>query len=162
VASERRDIFEDSFRPLTTAAVGSGALVLGVLGFVGEAWGDVPPDARELLAAAARASFLTFTMIATLGAVSFLLRRQLGGLMVSLVNLFSAGLFVGGAFVCGLVISSALAVGSPDAEPPEVVTVLLGVGALGTAALLVFLLLGAVVNTVRDALGPRTRETPDE
>jgi hypothetical protein len=158
----RRDIFEDTFRPLTTAAVGSGALVLGVLGFVGQSWGAMPAGAQDLLAAAARAAFVTFALIATLGAVSFLLRERLGGALVSLVNLFSAGLFVAGVYVCGTVISHALAVGRPVAEPPEAIAVLLAVGVVGTGLLLAFLLLGYFVNTIRATTKPKPQEAVDE
>lgn len=149
---DRTELFEETFRPLATAAVGSGALTLGVLGFTGEAWGSLPPEARDLLAAAARTAFLVFTLIAITGAVSFLVRTRTGPGLVALVNLFSAALFIGGVFVCGLVVSRALSMGRPQAPPPEPVAVLMAAGVVGAGALIAALLLNWLIDVGRAAM----------
>lgn len=157
------EVFEDTFRPLATAAVGSGALVLAILGFTGEAWGSLPPDAQDLVASAARAAFMTFTLLAGLSGLSFLVQGRTGPALVALVNLASVVLFIGSVFVCGLVVSRALAVGRPAAAPPEPVAVLLAAGVMGAGLLALVLVLNWLFGATRQALfRPSPQETPDD
>lgn len=146
--------FEADYRPIIIAALGAGAMTIGVLSFVGAIWGYVPPRSQELVAVAARTSLIVFAMIVLVLVLAFLASRAAGPSVRLLTNLYGALTFIGGAVTCGSVISEALFIVRPETiDVPEPIQVFFALGALGLFGLCA-IWAGAILWRAAEAVAP--------
>lgn len=139
--------FDSLFRPLLSATIGTGAVALGILHFVGSGWDGFPTQAQVLMAVAARTAFLAFIVNAVLLVVAYLVERSIGPFLAFLINLYGVAVFLGGTFLTGGLLTSAFDLASPGAaSPPESVEAFLGAAGLGLIALVA--MIGIVVATI--------------
>lgn len=151
-----REHGETSLRPLTASLVAAGVMTIGVLQFLGDIWGDIPPAARHGVAIATRIASLSFLALLALAVAAWLARESASRRWLAAANVLAAVVFGGGAFIVTREISRALSTADPavGALPGGGIETFVSATVLAPLVLILWLLGERVVRALRRGRKP--------
>jgi hypothetical protein len=137
---------EASLRPLTASLVATGIMTIGVLQFLGEMWGELPPEGRHGITLATRVASLMFLSMLAMAALAWVARESAPRSWLVAANALSVIAFGGGAFLVTREISRALSAAerSVSALPPGDIGAFIGATVLAPLLLMSWLLAGVM------------------
>ncbi|MCW3796284.1 hypothetical protein OMW55_00470 [Sphingomonas sp. BN140010] len=92
---------ETVFRPLMLATAGAGVMVLGLLQFGADMFGQLGPDGRTYMVLGIRSAFFTFIGTSAALLAAYLSRAFRAPRLSTLFNTYGAVTFLAGAFLAG-------------------------------------------------------------
>ncbi|OYW22453.1 MAG: hypothetical protein B7Y98_03655 [Sphingomonas sp. 32-62-10] len=152
--------FDSRFRPLLSATIASGLVVLAMLDFTASGWNNFAADARVQIAVAARSAYIMFLLNTFALLAAYLAVGIAGPITTACLNFYGAATFLGGTFIVGGLLSIALTLASPGADnPPESVQAYVGMAAFGLVIVITLLVGTAILRFVKAAAPqPKSRE----
>jgi len=92
---------ETAFRPLMLATAGAGVMVLGLLQFGADMFGQLEPDGRTYVVLGIRSAFFTFIGTSAALLAAYLCRAFRAPRLSTWFNAYGAITFLAGAFLAG-------------------------------------------------------------
>ncbi|MBA3879721.1 MAG: hypothetical protein C0500_08400 [Sphingobium sp.] len=144
--------FDQRFRPLLSATIGSGLVALALLDFAANGWDSFGAPGRVMIAVAARTAFLMFALSTLALLAAYLASAVIGPAMTVILNLYGAGIFLVGTFLTGGLLSRAFELTAPGADnPPEAVKAFIGFAGIGLLILVMAVVFALIVRLATGA-----------
>lgn len=143
-------LFDQRFRPLLSATIGSGLVALAMLDFAAGGWDSFAAPGRVLIAVAARTAFLMFALSTLALLAAYLASAVIGPVVTVLLNLYGAGIFLVGTFLTGGLLGRAFELAAPGADtPPDSVQLFIGLAGAGLLVLVASVLIATTAHLAR-------------